>query len=80
MIGAKDRPTNRVTARVIASTDAQTLQGFVIAHIAPEATVYTDDHGGYAGLSQAHATVKHSVNEYVNGQVHTMALRASGAC
>ena len=76
VIGAKDRKTNRVTARVIEHTDAPTLQGFVAAHVEAGATVYTDDHGGYDGLPQAHATVKHSVKEYVNGMAHTNGIES----
>ena len=76
VIGAKDRQTKRVAARVIAHTDAPTLQGFVTAHVEPEATVYTDDHGGYDGLSFNHATVKHSISEYVNGDIHTNGIES----
>ena len=75
VIGAKDRKTNQVTARVIEHTDAPTLQGFVAAHAEPGATVYTDDHGGYEGLPQ-HETVKHSVKEYVNGMAHTNGIES----
>ena len=49
VIGVKDRRTKRVAARVIAHTDAPTLQGFVTAHVEPEATVYTDDATAYEG-------------------------------
>ena len=76
VIGAKDRQTKRVAARVIAHTDAPTLQSFVTAHVEPEATVYTDDHGGYDGLSFNHATVKHSISEYVNGDIHTNGIES----
>ncbi len=36
VIGAKDRETNQVAAKVIERTDARTLQGFVRAHAAPQ--------------------------------------------
>ena len=75
VIGAKDRKTNQVAARVIEHTDAPTLQGFVATHAAPGATVYTDDHGGYEGLSR-HETVKHSAKEYVNGMAHTNGIES----
>ena len=39
VIGAKGRKTNHVTARVIAHTNAQTLQGFVAANVERGATV-----------------------------------------
>ena len=75
VIGAKDRETNKVTARVIAHTDADTLTGFVAGQIQPGATVYTDDHGGYASLAN-HATVKHSVGQYVSGMAHTNGIES----
>ncbi len=76
VIGAKDRRTKRVAARVIAQTDAPTLQGFVEEHAAPEATVYTDDATAYDGLSFNHATVKHSLSEYVRGDIHTNGIES----
>ena len=75
VIGAKDRKTNRVTARVIAHTDAPTLQAFVSHHVEPHAMVYTDDHDGYEGL-QHHATVRHSVGEYVSDRAHTNGIES----
>ena len=75
VIGAKDRQTNRVTARVIKHTDAQTLQGFIADNVAPGATVYTDDHGGYDGLPH-HETVRHSVGQYVRQMAHTNGIES----
>ena len=71
IVGVKDRATKQVRAKVVERTDASTLQGFVIDHTAPDATVYTDEASAYEGLPMAHASVKHSVKEYVRGQVHT---------
>ena len=69
--GLKDRATNRVTAKVVHSTNRETLQGFVTERTEPEATVYTDDATAYTGLPRTHETVKHSVGEYVRGQAST---------
>ena len=71
VVGMKDRDSNKVKARVVADTDAATLQGFVADHATPDAKVYTDDHGGYQGMPFDHETVKHSVAEYVRDMVHT---------
>ena len=72
VVAAKDRDTGQVTARVVDSTDAATLQPFVVEHTEPGAQVYTDDHGAYRGIpSVEHKAVKHSVGEYVDGQAHT---------
>ena len=76
VVGAKDRATNAVSAAVVDNTDAKTLQGFVGDHAAEGATVYTDDHGGYAGMPFDHDTVKHSVSEYVRDQAHTNGIES----
>ena len=71
VVGAKDRESNRVSAKVVDSTGKQTLQKFVADHVASGSTVYTDEHGSYIGIPYEHESVKHSVGEYVRGQVHT---------
>ena len=76
VVGAKDRATNAVSAAVVENTDAETLQDFVADHAATDATVYTDDHGGYKGLPFDHETVKHSVGEYVDGQASTNGIES----
>ena len=76
VVGAKDRATNRVSAKVVESTDAATLQGFVVDHADAFATVYTDDAGAYASLPFHHETVKHSVAEYVRGMAHTNGIES----
>ena len=70
VVGMKDRATKQVAARVVASTDQATLQGFVKRHVADGAKVYTDEHRAYDGMPNREA-VKHSVGEYVNGLAHT---------
>lgn len=67
--GIKDRASGQVAARVVETTDAATLQGFVADHADGAAQVFTDDHPAYRGLAR-HETVAHSVGEYVNGQAH----------
>ena len=76
IVGAKDRATNAVSARVVRATDAETLQGFVADHAAPDATVYTDDASAYQGIPHDHETVKHSVGEYVDGMAHTNGIES----
>ena len=76
VVGAKDRETNQVAATVIQSTDADTLQGFVKDHADSEATVYTDDATAYETLPFDHDTVKHSLSEYVKGDVHTNGIES----
>ena len=75
VVGAKDRATNRVKARVIEHTDGPTLHRFVRASAEDGAKLYTDDAAAYKGLEN-HETVKHSVREYVNGQAHTNGIES----
>ena len=70
VVGAKDRESNQVAARVIDRTDRETLQGFVDEHADPEAMVYTDGATAYKGRER-HEAVHHSVGEYVRGMAHT---------
>ena len=75
VVGAKDRATNRVKARVIKHTDGPTLHRFVRASAEDGAKLYTDDAAAYKGLEN-HETVKHSVREYVNGMAHTNGIES----
>ena len=76
VVGAKDRASNEVRAKVVRSTDAETLQGFVVEHVDVFAEVYTDEAGAYRSLPYAHDSVKHSVGEYVRDQVHTNGMES----
>ena len=76
VVGAKDRATKQVRAKVVRETDKPTLQGFVIRNSFPDATVYTDEAPAYEGLPQLHESVKHSVKEFVRGQVHTNGMES----
>ena len=75
VVGAKDRGTNQVVARVIDRPDARTLQGFTREHAAPGARVFTDELASYNGLANREA-VRHSVGEYVVGDVHTNGIES----
>ena len=76
VVGAKDRKTNKVRAKVVKATDAKTLQSFVFATALAGATVYTDDAAAYKGMPFEHATVRHSVGEYVDGMAHTNGIES----
>ena len=76
IVGAKDRKTNKVRAKVVKKTDAKALQGFVIATALAGATVYTDDAAAYKGMPFDHASVRHSVGEYVSGMAHTNGIES----
>lgn len=76
IVGAKDRATNKVVAKVIKATDAKTLHGFVLAAAITGATVFTDEATAYRGIPFHHETVNHSVSEYVRGMAHTNGIES----
>ena len=76
VVGAKDRKTEKVAAKVVTSTDKETLQGFVKETAEPSATVYTNDAKAYSALLFDHAVIKHSLKEYVKGDVHTNGIES----
>ena len=70
VVAVKDRPSNRVQAKVVPDTKAETLQGFVLDRVQPGTTVFTDEARAYDALPNREA-VAHSLLEYVRGPVHT---------
>lgn len=76
VVGAKDRGTKQVRAKVVEATDRETLHGFIRGHVADDATVYTDEATAYAGMPNPHETVKHSVSEYVRDMAHTNGIES----
>ena len=76
VVGAKDRKTNKVRAKVVKDTDKTTLQGFVIETAASGATIYTDDAAAYKGMPCEHESVRHSVGEYVRDMAHTNGIES----
>lgn len=77
VMGAKDRESNQVSASVVEATDRGVLQGFVKDHARVGATVYTDGHAGYHGMTGfEHESVNHSVGEYVRDQAHTNGIES----
>lgn len=76
VVGAKDRPTKRISAKVVPNTKKPTLHNFIEKHVEEDAQVYTDEHQAYEGIPQKHDSVKHHVGEYVRGQVHTNGMES----
>lgn len=75
VIGIKDRATGRIQAKPITRTNRATMQPIVEAHMRPGTKVFTDDHGGYRGLSN-HEVVPHGRGWYVDGEVHTQGIES----
>ena len=76
VVGVKDRTSNKVRAKVVQRTDAETLQGFILEQTDSEAQVYTDDASAYYNMPRRHRSVKHSVGEYVRDQAHTNGIES----
>ena len=74
--GAKDRENNVVSAQVIETADAETLQGFVAGQAQDGATVYTDEAKAYKGMKHNHESVNHSAGEYVREAAHTNGIES----
>ncbi len=74
VVGAKDRETNQVVARVIHQTDQETLRTFSTSGLLPLRTrklmVYADGSSAYKGRRR-HEAVYHSGGEYVRCGIHT---------
>ena len=71
VIGVKERESKKVKAEVITNTKRPTLHGFIDENIETGSAVYTDDFRSYEKLDgYDHQSVKHSVGEYVNDQIH----------
>ena len=71
VVGIRDRATGEVRTQVVENTSAERLKLFIYQNMVPGAEVYTDEAGMYRGLlGVRHATVRHSVLEYVRTNVH----------
>lgn len=75
VVGGKDRATKQVRAKVVETTDAETLQGFIKQHTVSGAKIYTDGSAAYDGLPNRES-VQHSLSEYVRGDVHTNGIES----
>ena len=76
VLGAKDRKTNKIKAKVVENTAAKTLQKFVADTAADGARVFTDTAAAYKGMPFDHTSVRHSVGEYVRDMAHTNGIES----
>ncbi len=79
VIGMRDRPTGRVTARVIEAADGQTMRGFVREHARQGSVLYSDGHRAYRPLEgeYRHSAVQHAAGIYVVESIHTNGIESS---
>ncbi len=64
-----DRDSGKARTMVVDNVTAATLMPIVLANVAKEATIMTDEHGAYRQLGSyfaRHGTTTHSAGEYVN--------------
>ena len=64
-----DRDSGKARTMVIDNVKAETLMPLVIANVAREARIMTDEHSGYRDVKRffaAHGTTSHGKGEYVN--------------
>ena len=79
VVGVKDRCSNRISARVVPDTKADTLVGMVQDHAEMGTLVLTDEAKGYLPLRKkgyGHRSVRHSVGQYVDGMAHTNGIES----
>ena len=76
VVGAKDRATNNVSAKVLKHAGRAAIQEFVAENAEPDAVVFTDDAAAYEGIPNPHETVNHSVSEFVRGMAHTNGIES----
>ena len=80
IVGARDRSTNRIDAKVVSHADKRSLHGFTLPRVAPDAEIFTDEWKGYTGLPN-HTAVNHSIGQYVEGKAHVNGMESrSGRC
>ena len=76
IIGARKRG-GKTVAKVLKNTKTESLHEFIADNIKPDSEVMTDEHAGYNHLRDyAHASVRHSAKEFVNGMAHTNGIES----
>jgi transposase-like protein len=76
VLGMRERG-GRTKARPVDGTDAETLRAEIRESVEAGSTIYTDEHGGYAGLGDyQHETIVHSAGEYVRDGVTTNSIES----
>jgi transposase-like protein len=76
VVGLLER-SGRVRPRVVADVTINTFKAVIEENVQPGARIMTDDWSGYRSLKNdgwKHESVKHSMYEYVRGDVHTNSI------
>lgn len=72
VIGMVERG-GRVRAQVTVDRTKSTIHPLIAANVDTDATLVTDEWGGYIGAQFDHAVINHAI-EYVNGHIHTNSI------
>ena len=76
VLGMRERG-GRTMARPVDGTHGETLRAEIRQSIEAGATIYTDEHAGYAGLGEyRHETIVHSAGEYARDDVTTNGIES----
>ncbi|MGA9917517.1 MAG: IS1595 family transposase [Paraburkholderia sp.] len=76
ILGMRER-NGDFKGEVISDTSHRTIQAEIAEHVAPGATLCTDEHRSYVGLKGfEHRTVNHSAKQYVDGMAHTNGIES----
>ena len=77
VVGMRDRDGN-VVAKVVTSTDKDTMHELVDDNVNQGSTICTDEHASYSGLDTQyeHKTVNHSAKQFVDGMAHTNGIES----
>src|SRR4051812_8668136 len=74
---------SKIRTKVIGKFDSRSMKNEIVDVVAKGSTVYTDEHGGYATLSEngdfVHDFVRHA-EYYVRGNVHTNGIENFWHC
>lgn len=78
VVGLRERK-GKAIGRVVNGTSRYDLHNLIEQNVLPDATIFTDDHSSYIGISKKgykHGVVRHSRRQYVNGSVHTNSIES----
>ncbi len=70
VVGAVQRG-GEIRLDIISDRGRKTLHKFIHGHVEKDSEVFTDEWPAYFGVVEDHETVNHSIEEWVNGKVHT---------
>ncbi len=77
VIGARDRESGFVKAKVIDDTNRETLHGFIKENVSIRSQIYTDEVHAYKSLvDYQHKSVKHSAGEFVKDKASTNGIES----